>query len=53
VDGTPLISGSGLVSAETGTAKFASAPVSSEIETSFLPQTITNAGINQRIFVLA
>jgi TolB-like protein len=48
-DGTALISDSGPVRTEAGTVKFVSAPVSSEIETSFLPQTITNANINQRI----
>src|SRR6267378_1869559 len=47
VDGTPLISGSGLVSAVTGTAKFASAPVSSEIETSVLPRASTSPEINR------
>ncbi len=48
-DGTALISDSGPVRTEAGTVKFVSASVSSEIETSVLPQTITNAGINQRI----
>ncbi|HYX27087.1 MAG TPA: hypothetical protein VE863_00870 [Pyrinomonadaceae bacterium] len=33
VDGATLISDSGLVNVDVGTAKFASAPVSSEIET--------------------
>jgi len=37
-DGTPLVSDSDSVSAEAGTAKFRSAPVASEIETSVLPQ---------------
>ena len=36
-DGTALISESGPVSGDAGTAKFASGPVSSEIETSILP----------------
>ncbi len=46
-DGTALISDSGPVSAEAGTVKFGSAPVSSEIETSGLRQTITDAGISR------
>jgi TolB-like protein/Tfp pilus assembly protein PilF len=46
-DGTVLISDSGSVGAEAGTAKFGSAPVASEIETSVLPQNITNAGISR------
>jgi TolB-like protein/Tfp pilus assembly protein PilF len=46
-DGTALISDSGRVSVETGTVRFDSAPVSSEIETSVLPQTITDAGISR------
>src|SRR5258708_1949400 len=45
-DGTTLISDSGSVSAESGTVKFSSASVSSEIQTSVLPQTITDAGIS-------
>jgi pimeloyl-ACP methyl ester carboxylesterase len=48
-DGTALISDSGPVRTEAGTVKFVSASVSSEIETSVLPRTITNANINQRI----
>jgi TolB-like protein/Tfp pilus assembly protein PilF len=47
VDGTALISGSGPVSAEAGTVKFASAPVSSEIETSVLSHTSTSPEINR------
>ena len=47
VDGTALISDSGPVSAEAGTVKFASARVSSEIETSVLSQTVTDAGISR------
>jgi TolB-like protein/Tfp pilus assembly protein PilF len=47
VDGTALISGSGPVSAEAGTVKFASAPVSSETETSVLPHTSTSPAINR------
>jgi hypothetical protein len=35
-DGTALISDSGPVGAEAGTVKFTSAPVSSEIETSWI-----------------
>ena len=46
-DGTALISDSGPVSTEAGTVKFASAPVSSEIGTSVLPQTITDPGISR------
>ena len=42
-DGTPLIPGSGAVSAEAGTVRFASAAQSSEIETSILPHTSTPA----------
>ena len=37
VDGTALISDSASISADSNTAKFGSAPVSSEIETSILP----------------
>src|SRR5258705_13658986 len=47
VDGTALISGTGPLSAEAGTVKFASAPVSSEIETSVLPHTSTSPEINR------
>jgi TolB-like protein/Tfp pilus assembly protein PilF len=47
VDGTALIGGSGPVSAEAGTVKFVSAPVSSEIETSVLPHTSTSPEINR------
>ena len=47
VDGTALIGGSGPVSAEAGTVKFASAPVSREIETSVLPHTSTSPEINR------
>jgi hypothetical protein len=46
-DGTALISDSGPVSAEAGTVKFGSAPVSSEIETSVLPHTSTTPQINR------
>jgi TolB-like protein/Tfp pilus assembly protein PilF len=46
-DGTALISDSGSVSAEIGTAKFSSAPVVSEIETSILPQTVTDADMSR------
>lgn len=46
-DGTALISDSGSFSGDSRTAKFDPAPVSSEIETSVLPRTITNAGISQ------
>src|SRR6266581_5400588 len=46
-DGTALISDSGSVSAEAGTVKFGSAPVSSEIQTSVLPHTSTTPEINR------
>ena len=46
-DGMALISDSGSVHAEAGTVKFGSAAVSSEIQTSVLPQTFTDAGINR------
>ena len=46
-DGTALISDSGPVSTAAGRVKFASAQVASEIETSVLPQRITDAGINR------
>ena len=45
-DGTALVSDSGPVSAEAGTAKFGSAPASSEIATSVLPH-VTDASINR------
>ena len=45
VDGAPLVSDSGAVSGDAGTAKFDSAPVSSEIETSILPHA-TDAAIS-------
>src|SRR5882724_2280594 len=47
VDGTALISDSCPVNAEAGTVKLASAPLSSEIETNVLPQTITDASITR------
>ena len=46
VDGATLISDSGSVSGDAGTAKFSSGSVSSEIETSVLPHT-TDASINR------
>ena len=46
-DGTALINDSGSVGTEAGTAKFGSAPVSSEIETSVLPHTSTTPEINR------
>jgi TolB-like protein/Tfp pilus assembly protein PilF len=46
-DGTPLVSDSGSVSAQPRTAKFASAPVASEIETSVLPKHTADAGISR------
>ena len=47
VDGATLITDSGPVSGDGGTAKFGSAPVSSEIKTSILPHT-TDASIVRR-----
>src|SRR5688572_13157544 len=47
VDGATLLSDSGSVSAEAGTAKFGSAPVSGEIETNILPQPSTTPEINR------
>src|SRR5438477_8808801 len=46
-DGTALVSDSGSVSAEAGTAKFGSAPVASEVLTSVLPQHVTDAGVKR------
>ena len=46
-DGTPLVSDLGSASTDAGTVKFGSAPVSSEVETSVLPQHATDAGINR------
>ncbi len=46
-DGTALISASGSFSGDLNTAKFGSGPVSSEIETSLLPQTSTTPGISR------
>jgi len=46
VDGTTLISDSGAVSGDAGTAKFGSGAVSSDIETSVLPHR-TDADINR------
>jgi TolB-like protein len=46
-DGTALISDSGSIRGEGGTAKLASGGVSSEIETSILPQTSTTPEINR------
>jgi TolB-like protein/Tfp pilus assembly protein PilF len=45
-DGTALISDSRSISGDAGTAKFGSAPVSSEIGTSILPN-VTDASINR------
>src|SRR6185436_14795109 len=45
-DGTPLVGDSGPVNAETATARFGSAPVASEVETSVLPHA-TNAGVSR------
>ena len=46
-DGTALVSDSRSDSAEARTAKFGSAPVASEIETSVLPQHSTDAGVSR------
>jgi TolB-like protein/Flp pilus assembly protein TadD len=46
-DGTALVSDSSPVDADTGTAKFGSASVASEIETSVLPQHATDAGVGR------
>ena len=46
-DGTALISDSGAISGDAGTVKFGSAPVSTEIETSILPQTSAAPEINR------
>jgi hypothetical protein len=46
-DGTALIGDSGSVGADAGTAKFHSAPVISEIETSILPHTSTTPEITR------
>jgi TolB-like protein len=43
-DGTPLVSDSGSVSADAGTVKFGSSSVASEVETSVVPQALTDAG---------
>jgi TolB-like protein/Tfp pilus assembly protein PilF len=47
VDGAALIRDSGSFGGDAGTAKFASGPVSSEIETSLLPHTSTTPEINR------
>jgi hypothetical protein len=46
-DGTALIGDSGPVSAEAGTVRFASGPVSSETETDVLPYAATTPEINR------
>jgi len=46
-DGTALISDPGAISGDAGTVKFGSAPVSTEIETSILPQTSAAPEINR------
>src|SRR6267378_5825718 len=46
-DGTALINASGSFSGNLNTAKFGSGPVSSEIETSLLPQTPTTPEISR------
>jgi TolB-like protein len=46
-DGTALVSESGSIGGEVGTAKLGSAPVSGEIETSILPHPATTPEINR------
>ena len=46
-DGTALVSESGSIGSDAGTATFGSAPVSGEIETSILPHTSTTPEINR------
>jgi hypothetical protein len=46
-DGTVLVAHSGSFIGDAGTAKFGSAAVSSEIETSILPQTTSDPGLRQ------
>ena len=46
-DGTPLVSNLGSASTDAGTVKFASAPVSSEVETSVLLPHTTDADMNR------
>src|SRR6266550_1068566 len=46
-DGTALVSDSGSVSAEAGTAKFGSAPLASEVVTSVLHPHATDAGVSR------
>jgi TolB-like protein/Flp pilus assembly protein TadD len=46
-DGTALVSDSGSVSGDAGTAKFGTAPAASEAATSALPQHATDAGISR------
>ena len=47
VDGAALISDSGSVSSEVGTAKSGSPPIASEVETSILPQHSTQADVGR------
>lgn len=46
-DGTPLVSDSGSVSADTGTVRFGSSPVASEVDTSVLPRALTDANMSR------
>jgi len=46
-DGTALVGDSGPINADAGTVRFGSAPVASEVETSVLPQHVTDAGISR------
>ncbi len=46
-DGTALVSESDSASADTGTVRFSSTPVASEVETSVLPQHATDAGVSR------
>src|SRR6266705_292703 len=47
VDGAALVSDSGSVSGEVGTAKFGGPPIASELETSVLPQHSTQADVGR------
>src|SRR5437667_9578733 len=47
VDGAALVSDSGSVSGEVGTAKFGAPPIASEVETSILPQHSTQADVGR------
>src|SRR5438105_15080020 len=46
-DGAALVSDSGSVGGEVGTAKFGGPPIASEVETSILPQHSTQADVGR------